>query len=183
MGRALTMQNKPVIIENAPDCRCASSLGYMELNGYSTATQFSVWSHPEMRSYIADTDSVVVTKSLHWVGSQYRNLKSFCFNRPAYRHAAEFLALPDELPRTGLVRMRGWAEDGRTHGEIAQVYTPELCMMLHRILTHRCRTRGCPRARRCSGTAPSGTTRLRCRRHGTAATRLSPTTAASFSGA
>jgi hypothetical protein len=158
MARALTAQQKPVIIENAADCSAPGSPGYMELDGYTTATQFSVWAHPDMRAYVAETGSVVVTKALHWVGSPYRNLKSFCFNAPAYRHAAEFLALPDTLPTTGITRMRGWAPDGRTHGEIAQEYTPQLCGILHRILTAAAReaVHGCDGAAALLQSAPPG---------------------------
>ena len=135
MGRALTAHNRPVIIENAADCSLPSSPGYMELGGYSTATQFSAWAHPDTRAYITDTGSVLVTKPLYWTGSPYRNLKTFCLNPAAYRHAAELLALPDDWPRAGLTRMRGWAADGRSHGQIAQEYTPECSGILHRILT------------------------------------------------
>ena len=119
-----------VSIESSPDARSPDSPAYRTCDGYSTATQFPAWEDDEVRAYERYSGSTRVTVPGCGAGSPYYNLKTWLLNPAAYAEAEELRALtcPGVSATHRHERMTGIASDGRSHGEHAEEYTPELCI-------------------------------------------------------
>ena len=128
MALVIHDQGGSVTAENSPDASDPKSPDYQEYDGYSTATQVAVWTHPTMQKFIQHTGSRVIVVPLCPNSEDdppYLNRKAFLFNPAAWAHAAVMAAL--RCTHSWHKRMTGLAEDGRTHGAHAQEYSPKTC--------------------------------------------------------
>ena len=130
IARRVDLNGGSVTLEFTPDCRDPNTDWFMRVGDFDTSEQFPLEAMPEMQQYIRDTGSVVVVRPLCGADSPYRAYRAWCMNPRAYESSLEVHAMVC-CGRPKHVHMVGRAPDGRTHGRIAEEYTPRMCLNIY----------------------------------------------------
>jgi hypothetical protein len=130
IARCVDRNGGSVTLEFTPDCRASNTAWFMRVGDFDTSAQFPLEAMPEMKQYMEDTGSRIVVRPLCGADSPYRAYRAWCMNPRAYESAHEIHAMVC-CGRPTHVHMVGYAPDGRTHGRIAEEYTPRMCLNIY----------------------------------------------------